>query len=532
MMTLTAEELRRIASETAPDDSPQLWAHQAEAGAELLAKAAIHGGAVLDMGMGTGKTRVLLTLIAASISESDRAEPGRYLIVAPNSAIGVWATETAKYFHLDIGWGFLRRSNTQPISKYAAKIQPELQTGKDHLLTAVTYQALLNGKFLDMLQDICWDIIIYDESHKLANSRPAGSKTAAIAASRKWQAKQRYAISGTTHPRSLLELHGQIRFAAPRAFPSNWNTFIGRYATIKKSSHHIPGSVIIKGEATWPYAKIVASPTEEYQHLVLHHPNSPVYVAPPAEQLIDLPPVSHIPIPCEMSPAAKKIYRQLDTTGRAVLPDGAEVNTTPNGTQHSWTAQALLQVTSGSLGSWEDDQPAKKEALADLLSGLPPEDKVVVFCWWERNHRQAAAVADKLGGSATITGSTPPPEREKIVARWSTPAGPRVLTYSPAIAEGVDLTAACRAVFWSLPWQPQALSQSIARLNRAGQTRKVAVAYLMSVCGGNPTIDNTQHNLLTAHLDRASLQNREASLPSETIGKNKQLLLTGASLDD
>jgi len=484
-----------VSAGISPAGAPRLWSHQAEAVTALLSKAETHGGAVLDMPMGCGKTRVMLTLMGLSMTAARQA-PGRYLIVCPNSAAPVWETEARKYLRPELNWEHVRRPPSTSVTNHARQLTGRFSDA-EHLIVTTSYTALLNDTLRGVLQSQDWDIIVCDESHKLINSRRGGSQIAAIAASRKWKAGQKYAISGTTHPRSLLELHGQVRFAAPGVLPQQWDAFISRYATVSTSQGQQPGSVVLRTEPDWPWRKTLATPTEEYKQM-LADPDSPLHVTPPAEQLVDLPSVRHIRVPCEMSPDAARIYTQLDRTGTATLPGGEEVRTSLPG-RKPWTAAALLQVASGGLRGWRDSQPGKHETLTRLLETLPARDKVVVFCWWQGDHSRILAGTHKHGAALSVSGSVPTTKRAEIVRAWSKPAGPRVLAFSPAVAEGVDLTAARHAVFLSLPWQPHTLSQSQARLRRAGQQHRTIFWYLLSTIAGEPTIDDAQLDLLVRY---------------------------------
>lgn len=485
---------------------PELWAHQKEAVKRMASLADTHGGAVLDMGMGAGKTRTLLELVRLA-SEAELAErpdrPTRSLVIAPNSALSVWERENTDF--LQGSHSFIRRQGSTSLSRFADTLADDLRTA-NNVLVAITYDHLRNDKLLSVLAGQRWAAIICDESHKLLNSKPLpdGSKISHIAGSTPWDARMRFAASGTTHPRSLLELHGQLRFVAPGWIPMGWNNFVSKYGSISTAKYRKKDSVVLSSRRDGMLR--LASPTQELKTL-LSGSSAPIHIAPPVAELIDLPSLVHIPIDCEMSKEARDVYDSLDERGEAQLPNGQRVVCRGSGS-HDWTVQALQQVSSGNIEDWRPKQSAKLEALEDLVKGLPLDERVVVFCHWRHDHE---AVRNKFKNQVeTVVGGMTVEQRTEAIRRWEA-GGPQILTFSVSIAEGVSLTAARHAVFLSTPWQPHAFAQAQARLHRTGQTRKVLVAVLLSTNAGNKTVDHAQYNLLMKHIGQAQKDNRMLS---------------------
>jgi len=488
----------------APEVVVPLWEHQRDAIAGLLEKARSHGGCVLDMGMGCGKTRTMLTVMAAKAAKRPGA---KFLLVCPAVAVTVWEDEKNKYWPLQPRCGFASRAAGQSVNRFAQQLQPLLEQSVP-LIAAVTYDSLRNDALRRLLRAQQWAVIVCDESHKLINSRPLkgknpGSRIAHIMNGDRWNADLKIAMSGTTHPRSWLELHGQLRFAAPDCVPADWWEFLRQNAHIRQARWQTPGAVTIKAEPG-RQERTIADPTRNFLDW-LSSSDAPVHIAPPVDQLIDLPPVTHISVNCELDQQTARIYKQLENTGEATLPDGRTVSTRAGRT---WTEQALRQLTAGGLDGWHAASPAKHRTLRDHLDALPPDEKVVVFCHWRQDHQQIRSYLKTA--AETVTGDMTPQTRRRAVRRWADNASVRVLTFNPEIAESVDLTAARHAVFFSLPWKPQALSQSIARLHRAGQTRKTFAVSLLCTINNQPTIDHAQHRTLTRHIAHTAADNHKA----------------------
>jgi ATP-dependent helicase HepA len=135
-------------------------------------------------------------------------------------------------------------------------------------------------------------------------------------------------------------------------------------------------------------------------------------------------------------------------------------------------------------------------ALAGFSASLPERDaKFVTFVKalsdiWKREPRAKILVfteardtlenlQSKLRGENVETlvyhGDLPLTERDRQVARFRDPDGPKVLISTEVGGEGRNFQFAHHLVNFDLPWSPATMEQRIGRLDRIGQTRSVDI---------------------------------------------------------
>lgn len=137
--------------------------------------------------------------------------------------------------------------------------------------------------------------------------------------------------------------------------------------------------------------------------------------------------------------------------------------------------KALAQVSSLKLPA----RDAKLQAFLGVLKrvwGSEKEAKVLVFTEsrdtleWLRTELSREGV-EALG----YHGDLPLVERDRQVARFRDPEGPKVLICTEVGGEGRNFQFAHHLVHYDLPWSPATVEQRIGRLDRIGQTHPVEI---------------------------------------------------------
>ena len=124
---------------------------------------------------------------------------------------------------------------------------------------------------------------------------------------------------------------------------------------------------------------------------------------------------------------------------------------------------------------------SKLEAFRGLLFGEIAAEKVLVFAESrETIDYLRASLARGSGGSSGIealayAGDLSPAERDKLVARFRDPDGPRVLLCTELGGEGRNFQHCHVLVNYDLAWSPAAIEQRIGRIDRIGQSREVRI---------------------------------------------------------
>jgi ATP-dependent helicase HepA len=137
-----------------------------------------------------------------------------------------------------------------------------------------------------------------------------------------------------------------------------------------------------------------------------------------------------------------------------------------------------LAVRATELASLGD---TKLDAFRKLLFEELAGSKVLVFAEArETIDYLRAALAKPSGANAGIealayAGDLTPAERDKLVARFRDPDGPRVLLCTELGGEGRNFQHCHVLVNYDLAWSPAAIEQRIGRIDRIGQSREVRI---------------------------------------------------------
>ncbi|MFP2933362.1 helicase-related protein, partial [Pyxidicoccus sp. 3LG] len=122
---------------------------------------------------------------------------------------------------------------------------------------------------------------------------------------------------------------------------------------------------------------------------------------------------------------------------------------------------------------------AKFVAFLDVLRGIwksEPAAKVLVFT---ESRDTLDALQAELGREGVEAlgyhGDLPLVERDRQVARFRDPEGPKVLLCTEVGGEGRNFQFAHHLVHYDLPWSPATVEQRIGRLDRIGQTHPVEI---------------------------------------------------------
>ena len=110
-----------------------------------------------------------------------------------------------------------------------------------------------------------------------------------------------------------------------------------------------------------------------------------------------------------------------------------------------------------------------------MLEDLDPRENVVVFCIFRHDleaiHRAAGKNKRKC---FELSGS------ENTLDDWKRTEGAVIAVQIQAGSEGIDMTKANHAIYFSIPHSLAMYNQSKARLYRPGQTRPVSFCHLLA----------------------------------------------------
>lgn len=435
-----------------PGIRTQAWPHQRAAFAFAHPKK----GAMLAMGMGTGKTLTTISLLH---------DARRVLIIAPKAVLAVWPMEFAKHASYDMQALPLTYSG---VKLNAGKAEDFLRQrdaeNAPHAALVVNYDAVWREPLSSFLLAYPWDCVVLDECHKIKS--PSGKASGFCAKLRKKAAKV-YGLTGTPMPHSPLDIYAQMRAIDPKLFGTNANAFKQRYSVL--------------GQFRQPVSYINQQEMQEKLFSVAFQAG---------RECITLPDATHTVIPVSLEAIARRHYNELATELFAEI-EGQEIT----------AANALVkllrlqQITGGAVktddGSLLRVSDAKKSALLDLLEGMGGEP-CVVFCRFTSdidNVREACA--DLKLDFAELSG------KRNDLASFQQGQGHVIAVQIQSGGVGVDLTRARYCVYYSLGYSLGDYEQSLARIHRPGQKQSVSYYHLIA----KDTVDERVYAALEARRD-------------------------------
>ena len=353
-------------------------------------------------------------------------------VVCPASLRLNWKSELEKWWVRPEG----STGETVPVltGKAAENLSPDSNV-------IISYD--LSGKILGRK----FDLIIIDECHKLKNKKTERSVNVLVHKKAITKNTKTIVLSGTPLPNGRAEeLFNVLSNLAPDvidSYPKYWD-FVRRFCILTEDEY----GVSITG-------------TQNHEELGIRLRGSGFMVRRMKSAVLkDLPPKRYSMVLLSPTPGMRKlIKREAAFSAEDIILHGVPVGSGLPVIRHE---MGLAKV------------PMCLEFIENLIeSGT---EKLVVFAY----HKDVIQIlCDKLAGygSAQITGSTPPTQRQDIVMKFQDrTSGLRILIGQlQAAGEGFTMTAAHDVVMVERSWVPGENDQVEDRLHRIGQNESVMV---------------------------------------------------------
>ena len=427
-----------------------------------------YNGLLLDWEMGIGKSRVIVETIKQRM-------PRRVLVAAPKAVLSVWPDQLQQWWP-----DHAEHVNVATLDGTVKQATDKLRSTPEPVIAIVNYDRVWRKPLSDAILNRDWDMVVADEVHRI---KSPGSRVSMFFRSLSKRATLRIGLSGTPMPHSPLDIYAIARFIDPTIYQSTAAAFRSTYA--------VSGGPVINGRMR----KVV-----DYQNMqdfscrYMRLAN----VVKRQDVITDLPPVASQRVRVDMSDDAIKAYRSLSDDLVAQVREG--VITAANAMV---AVMRLQQITSGYAAIENDDgttrpvqiDTAKRQALRELIEDMPRREPVVVFARFRWDLDVILSVAEELGrpmyelsGRADHVHGVWRPEQPGGVLGVQAQAG----------GVGIDLTAACYVIYYSHTTNCGDYLQSLARVDRPGQTRPVAIYHLLA----RGTVDE---RIIAAHERRAAM---------------------------
>ncbi|MBC2694234.1 MAG: DEAD/DEAH box helicase, partial [Desulfobacteraceae bacterium] len=396
-----------------------------KAGLEFLE--ATGGNALIADQMGLGKTIQGLSYIAAHPNQRPA------VIVCPASLKLNWEREAEMWLETDDTIQVVKGGKPKPL------------TGD---IVIINYDIL--KKWVPTLKEYLPQILIFDESHSIKNSKSLRAKAAVELAE---VVPHKILLTGTPVLNRPTELWNQLRIIDPYKYPdSNFFQWHQRYCDAKKNR--------------WGWDFSGASNLEELAQslktIMIRRTKDQVLTELPEKQR------SSIFIPIDN----KKEYQTAERNLQEWLAEqeGLKPSKRVSSVEHLARIEYLRQIAvKGKL----------KQSLAWIKTFLEGVEKLVVFA----THKKIiSALMEEFGECAVkIDGSVSTEKRQEAVDKFQTDDQVKLFVGNiKAAGVGLTLTAASNVAFLELPWTPGDLEQCEDRCHRIGQKNAVGIHYLLA----------------------------------------------------
>ncbi len=425
-------------------DNLPLWEHQRRA---LELSNGKHAFLFL-LDTGCGKSRVAVECIRRLINKNRRNM--RVLIIAPVVVCPNWPREIKKY------------SNIQNPIHLKGSQKERLETFKKRTSLG-DYVFVTNFEFL-LMKDLYeavfeWEpeILIVDELHRARNHAAKTTKQLIKLAD---VTSYRYGLTATPIVNSGMDLWAQFRVIDKgKAFGTNFFVFRARYFYDANAS--MPSFKHFPCWRNQPHAE------KEFNKII--HETS---IRVKKEDAIELPDFLNVKIPVGLSTEQKRVYKEMQTDLITFL-NGSACTAALAITK----SLRLCQIITGFLkdeGGTEiqiKDNP-RLTALESLLEDNQ-NSKIIIWAHFKQNHKDIAKMlTDKKIKFVMLNGETSAKDRQNNIDAFQNDETTRVIVaQQQSASEGIELTKASIAIYYSRSFSVVADYQSIARCYRAGSSK-------------------------------------------------------------
>ena len=451
---------------------PKRWQNQDEA----LQFTLDHPAVMLNMDMGTGKTRVAID------AAFERDDVKRVLVVCPKSVVPVWRMNLLKFkdIHNWVCWDDTKgtvKNKTESLKRWFEDYVLKVTSieGEPKQFVVINYDVVWRFPMGEALRKIGFDLIILDESHR---AKSAGSKVSKYLFLLGRNTKYKMCLSGTPMANSPLDVYGQYRFLNPGIFGTRYDYFRDEYAILGGPEHNFVIGYKNQKRLNAKFQSIAytckMSDIADRLKLPDKLPPSVIEVELPARDMKTIKSLH------------KEFIAECSTGNFVVLQNVLNLSLRE---QQITSGFVMSQVSPGEPSELSELNNEKQRVFMDYLEDTSPNESIVVFYVFRHDAQTLHEACKKMGRTVyELSGDV-----NELSAWQEDLCGGVLIVQIQSGAEGVDMTKANRGVYFSLPQSLALYEQSMARLYRPGQVKDVQFSYILA----QHTIDEKIFKCLT-----------------------------------
>jgi SNF2 family DNA or RNA helicase len=414
--------------------------------------------AALFCEQGTGKTWITAGLLEKLQEQNETLQA---LVVVPlNNLVSTWAK--------------LIKSRLPQIR--LCKDVERLNDYKDdmHLIVLVHYEGL--KKYQKKLLKMDWDLVVYDEAHRLKN-RTTGQARLSFKFTKR--STRRVILTGTPMDRNEVDLYAQFNFLDPSVL-GTWGEFEQNFLPKKKEFDSK-----VKAGSTQYYEMIRQIGIFNSRRRLLASKRAEFYgrIAPYSfrvtKSVLDIPPMEVVTRKVPLTLRQRSAYDDMVQHRLHSLPGGAQASSPLSLT----LVNKLQQICGGFLRDDDgNDHYLGSRKLTEIERILDefPDEPVVIFCRYSFEISRIEKRLTALGLRVkTFSGKTKKIERPRIIQNFQAGKIDALVCQIKAGGVGIDLFRSRIGIVYSLSHSYIDYGQLLARLHRMGQARPVIFFLLL-----------------------------------------------------
>jgi SNF2 family DNA or RNA helicase len=419
----------------------------------------MRGRGILADEVGLGKT-IEAGLVLSELRMRGLAD--QVLVIVPAGLVDQWRDELERKFGL-------------PTTIAQSGSAPAREIEMDRPVTIASLAAARRDPLLGGLTDTNWDLVIFDEAHRLRNPRSASGKLA-----RAIRARYLLMLTATPVGNKLSDLYQLVSLVAPG--------LLGTPAQFR--ANHGAGPA----ESRPHNLEELRARTKEV--MVRHRRSEVAVMLPPrlAQTILVTPGIEEAGLYADIvrrvrAAAAGSEHARLALRGLTRLAGSSPAAAAPTLAKLGWNDLAQR--------AWAIREPDKVRVLVELLRRhVERGEKVLVFTGFRQTLDLLVAAVERAGLSSVVYhGSLTRTEKESAVAEFR--ADTPILLSTESAGEGRNLQFCHVMVNFDLPWNPMQIEQRLGRLHRIGQEHDVTLTNL--ACRG--TIEQRIMHVLEAKIN-------------------------------
>lgn len=405
---------------------------------------------------GTGKTGTIWRILAEDFNYHKRIR--NTLIFAPLTVCKQWPIEMQKFTGIPLDRCIPLTTDGKTRTK---QLQDIISKGQPAIIVT-NYESVQIKAFYETLLKFSPEIVVLDESHRVKDSQAKRSKAVYPLCQ---AATRRFVLTGTPTPNSLLDIFGQYKALDPSILGPGYWSFKSRYFYDKNAGRQFS----FPEWTPHPWAEKEIGEKIKGSNLQATR-----------KDCLDLPPLSLIPVPCDMSPSQRKSYEEMkrdfvtEVKGMVMSSEFEMVKTL----RMQQILAGFVQPDEHDNYIWFGDVP-RVDALMENIEAIGNQ-KQIIWTVFRPTYKKIAEELDKRKISYTfLTGEQNTDAKKQENKKLFTEGSAQILIANPAAAgEGIDgLQIAPYAHFYMRGWSLLHYLQAMARNYRSGSEKHQAVIH-------------------------------------------------------